>query len=72
MNQAEHIISRFGGTTATARATGNPVTTVQGWKKRGRIPAKQQPIVLHAGQALDPPLSPADFFDGAGKGVPPS
>ena len=35
---ARNIIQSLGGLTATARATGYPVTTVQGWQDRGSIP----------------------------------
>ena len=63
-NIARKIVARFGGAPALARALGLPnYRTVQSWCDRGgHIPAKQQPLVLAAGQALDPPLTPADFF----------
>nr|WP_200776952.1 hypothetical protein [Azospirillum argentinense] len=40
-----------------------PVPTVQGWLRRGRIPAAKQALVLARGTVLDPPLTPGDFFD---------
>lgn len=73
MTQAERIIEKFGGLTATARALNhlNP-TTVQGWKERGFIPARQQPLVLDAARALGLDMTPADFFyaDEAGVAEP--
>ncbi len=70
MNQAEHIISKFGGLAALSRALGHKhPTTVQGWKERGVIPARQQADVLAAAQELGLALSPEDFFaDDAGAG----
>lgn len=38
LKNAEEIISRFGGIRPMAAAIEAPVTTVQGWKKRGVIP----------------------------------
>lgn len=35
---AARILAIFGGITKTAEALGKPVTTVQGWKDRKRIP----------------------------------
>ncbi len=58
------IIAKFGGIHSTARALGhkNP-TTVQGWKERGVIPARQQAAVLAAAAELGIEMGPADFFD---------
>ncbi len=56
------IVTRFGGGTALGRILGIPQRTVNNWEAVGRIPAKWQAAVLAAGQALDPPLTPADFF----------
>ena len=63
MNTAEPIIAKFGGLSAMAAALGhrNP-STVQGWKERGIIPARQQPLVLQAARRLGIDLSPADFI----------
>jgi len=63
MTQAEHIISKFGGVSALSRKLGHRhPTTVDGWRRRGWIPADQQPRVLEAGQDLKPPITPGDFF----------
>jgi|GEM_PF-5849063 len=62
----EKIIGAFGGLSALARAMGhrNP-TTVQGWRDRGCVPARQIPGVIAAAERLKLPLALADFFDGA-------
>lgn len=63
MTPAEHIISKFGGLSATARALGHKhPTTVQGWRESGIIPARQQPLVLAAARAQGLDIGPADFF----------
>ena len=63
MTHVEIIIDRFGGMTALARALGhkNP-TTVQGWKVRGIIPARQQRELLDLAKRSGVRLEPADFF----------
>jgi hypothetical protein len=43
------VIAAFGGLTRTARALGHKnVTTVQGWKRAGRIPHWRQAEILAA------------------------
>jgi hypothetical protein len=64
MTAVERIIERFGGLSALARALGHRhPTTVQGWKQRGIIPARQQQQVLAAAQREGIALNPADLFD---------
>jgi hypothetical protein len=66
MTQAEHIIEIFGGKAAMAHALGHKhPTTVQGWQKRGFIPAKQQQAVLDLGRSLGLSIGPEDFFPAA-------
>ena len=61
----DRIISRFGGLAPMARALGHRhPTTVQGWKARGVIPARQQSQVLEAARRSGVPLGPSDFFEG--------
>ena len=64
MKPAEQIIEKFGGISACAKILGhrNP-TTVQGWKERGFIPARQQREVLEAARREGIDLDPADFFE---------
>jgi hypothetical protein len=59
----DRIIGLFGGMTPLARALGhtNP-TTVQGWKARGIIPARQQANVLEAAGQLGIPLRAEDLI----------
>ena len=66
MKTAAFVISKFGGISALSKALGhkNP-TTVQGWKERGVIPARQQGVVLEAARANDIDLLPEDFFKNA-------
>ncbi|MGP1394800.1 MAG: uroporphyrinogen-III synthase [Inquilinaceae bacterium] len=48
---AARIIARFGGIRPMATKLGAPVTTVQGWKKRGSIPAGRHAEIRTAAQA---------------------
>lgn len=59
----ERIIKKFGTQERLAEALGINQSVVAGWKKRGVVPARQQPEVLKAGQKLDIDLTPSDFFD---------
>ena len=63
------IRERFGGLAAMAESLKThtdriwPKPTVQGWDRRGFIPSTHHDDVLGAGQRLDPPLRPEEFFD---------
>lgn len=63
MTASDHIIKKFGSMSALADALGHKhPTTVQGWKERGTIPSRQQPLVLRVAQERGIDLTPADFF----------
>lgn len=63
---ADAIIEKFGGLTGLAKALGHKhPTTVQGWRRRGLIPAQQQAKVLEAARKKGIALGPSDFFDDA-------
>jgi len=62
MDTVSEIIGRFGGLHAMARALGHRYpTTIQGWKQRGVIPARQQRAVLEAAKAAGIHLSAAEI-----------
>lgn len=56
------MIDRFGGVTALSKELGRPTTTVQSWKRRGVIPARQQPRVLAAARRKGIKLGPEDLI----------
>jgi hypothetical protein len=59
----ERIIGLFGGISALARALGHRhITTVQGWKIRGRVPADQVPEIIAAADRAGIALTHSDFF----------
>jgi hypothetical protein len=62
LSPAAFVISALGGLTETARAIGRPVTTVQGWKDRGRIPQDYWLELIGAGQTLGVTIEVADFL----------
>ena len=61
-NPAEDIIGKFGGLTALARARGISVSTVQGWKERGKVPQEHWLPIIAAGKAEGIELSLEDFL----------
>jgi len=63
MDTVSSIIDRFGGLHAMARALGHKhPTTIQGWKERGIVPARQQRVVLDAAKAAGIELSADDLI----------
>lgn len=62
LSPAAYVISTLGGLTETARAIGRPVTTVQGWKDRGRIPQDYWLELIGAAQTAGVALEVADFL----------
>lgn len=59
---AEYVIGKFGGLAATARAISKPVTTVQGWSDRKRIPQDHWPAIIDAAKARDKLITFEDFM----------
>ena len=57
IDNAEEIIERFGGIRPMASKMDVPVTTVQGWKKRGVIPANRLAEIISAAADNDVDLS---------------
>ncbi|WP_029009479.1 mitofilin family membrane protein [Azospirillum halopraeferens] len=57
----ERIIERFGGIRPMAHKLDTPVTTVQGWKKRGAIPLSRHPDLRAAAVKFGIPLDEADL-----------
>jgi hypothetical protein len=74
----EAIVERFGGIRPMAAKLDVPVTTVQGWKERGAIPARRWPdIQLSAARHaisldLDPPAHGASAHAAEAPHAPPS
>lgn len=59
---AEYVIGKFGGLAATARAIGKPVTTVQGWSDRKRIPQDHWQALIDAAKAREKLIMVEDFL----------
>lgn len=67
----EAIVERFGGIRPMAAKLSIPVTTVQGWKKRGHIPPSRRADLTAAAQQHGIPLSDAELdLATTGDGVP--
>lgn len=62
---AQFIIGKFGGLTKAAKAIGSPVTTVQGWKERGRIPQDRWEDIIEAARLIGEELEFSDFIQGS-------
>lgn len=58
---AEAVVERFGGIRPMASKLGVPVTTVQGWKKRGAIPSSRRAEILAAAAAHGIALTPEEL-----------
>jgi hypothetical protein len=58
---AERIIEKFGGIRPMAHKLNMPVTTVQGWKKRGAIPSNRHPDLLAAAKRHNVTLDQAEL-----------
>src|SRR4051812_28141954 len=59
------VIQRFGGIRPTAQKLGVPVSTVQGWKERGAIPANRREEVLAAAARHNIAFEPGDLAETA-------
>lgn len=55
------VIQRFGGIRPMAQKLGVPVSTVQGWKERGAIPANRREEVLAAAAGHNIAMEPGDL-----------
>lgn len=62
ISSAEYVIDLFGGLSATARLLGKPVTTVQGWKERERIPTDHWNEIIQKAAEQGTELSVEDFL----------
>jgi hypothetical protein len=62
LTPAQYVIGKFGGLTGTSKAISVPITTVQGWAERGRIPQNHWKALIHAAKANDKLLTFEDFL----------
>jgi len=67
---AEIVIEALGGLTKTAKALSVPgkavaISTVQGWKERGRIPEEHWAALVVAGKEVGVAFTPKDFMSPA-------
>lgn len=56
------LFDRFGGTRPMARQLKEAPSTVNSWKRRGRIPARKQARVLEVAKRLGLNVTPADVI----------
>jgi len=74
MNNAEKVVSKFGGQTALAKMLGKTQSTIQHWCKTGSIPAKWQSKLIELAESSSIDLSPSDLVasgEGAISVIPP-
>ena len=67
ISPAEIVISKFGGLTKTAKALSTdekpfPISTVQGWQERGRIPQGHWPALIAVAKRDEVDLGIGDFL----------
>jgi hypothetical protein len=70
MNPAENIINLLGGLTKVANLLSTdakrvPISTVQGWKERGKIPQEHWLTLIEAGKAVGEDITLAMFLGAA-------
>ena len=70
ISPADYVIRKLGGLTAAAGKiktekwpSGLPVTTVQGWKIRGRIPQDHWALCIEAAKAEGETIDLPDFLE---------
>lgn len=66
---ADKVVAAFGGIRPMAHKLGMPVTTVQGWKKRGAIPAQRHEAIRAAAREHDIALDDAALVASAAPDV---
>lgn len=59
---ADKVINAFGGLTKTATALKKPVTTVQGWKDRKKVPPEHWREIIIAARDHGQTLTFEDFI----------
>lgn len=62
VSPAHYVIGKLGGLTKTANALNMPVTTVQGWKNRERIPQDHWQTLIAVAKGDGITLTLADFL----------
>jgi hypothetical protein len=62
VSPAHYVIGKLGGLTKTANALNMPVTTVQGWKTRERIPQDHWQTLIAVAKDDGITLTLADFL----------
>ena len=58
---AQHVISLFGGIRPMANKLGAAVSTIQGWRERGSIPANRHELIFAAAQEHGIDLDPEEL-----------
>ncbi len=62
ISPADVVIKTFGGITATARAIDIPISTVQGWKERRKVPQEHWIKLQDAAKAQGKKLKLTDLL----------
>lgn len=62
ISPAEYVIGKFGGLTKTARAYSCPITTVQGWRVRGKVPQEHWMPLIEAAGKIGEKIEVTDFL----------
>lgn len=62
IDAANFIIRELGGLTKTARTLGHPITTVQGWKERGKVPQEHWISIIEKARKVGKKFKVEDFL----------
>ncbi|RUW04028.1 MAG: hypothetical protein E5X94_00745 [Mesorhizobium sp.] len=63
LSPAAYVIGKLGGLTKAANKLGRPVTTVQGWQIRGRIPQDHWAPAIAVAESEGVELKLTDFLN---------
>ena len=63
MNKIKKLVADFGGLTCMSKIINVPISTIQSWKIKGKIPTWRHKIILEACKRKKIDFQPNDFYE---------